>query len=203
MCGTWDVEMTLWPRPGGPGLSTKATSTIRAALRRAVRRGEDRRRAERRAVHDAGVDRLQQLHAPVRGDADLQHQRQPHRRERRLRGEDQPVRAEGGLPAGRRDLAPAHRDPAALGRRDDGGQLPELRKSAGVEGRGDQIHAQDEVAARQSRASEPRDPRSGSGVEARLSGDRGSGIGDRGSGIGDRDRNSRGTAACRVMPREQ
>ena len=29
MCGTWDVEMTLWPRPGGPGLSTKATSTIR------------------------------------------------------------------------------------------------------------------------------------------------------------------------------
>jgi Protein of unknown function (DUF1579) len=29
MCGTWDVEMTLWPRPGGPGLSTRATSTIR------------------------------------------------------------------------------------------------------------------------------------------------------------------------------
>jgi hypothetical protein len=29
MCGTWDVEMTLWPRPGGPGLTTKATSTIR------------------------------------------------------------------------------------------------------------------------------------------------------------------------------
>jgi hypothetical protein len=29
MCGTWDVEMTLWPRPGGPGLPTKATSTIR------------------------------------------------------------------------------------------------------------------------------------------------------------------------------
>jgi len=29
MCGTWDVEMTLWPRPGGPGLATKATSTIR------------------------------------------------------------------------------------------------------------------------------------------------------------------------------
>ena len=29
MCGTWDVEMTLWPRPGGPGLTTSATSTIR------------------------------------------------------------------------------------------------------------------------------------------------------------------------------
>jgi hypothetical protein len=29
MVGTWDVEMTLWPRPGGPGLPTKGTSTIR------------------------------------------------------------------------------------------------------------------------------------------------------------------------------
>jgi Protein of unknown function (DUF1579) len=28
MSGTWDVEMTLWPRPGGPGLTTKGTSTI-------------------------------------------------------------------------------------------------------------------------------------------------------------------------------
>ena len=32
MCGAWDVEMTLWPRPGGPGLTTKATSTIRPLL---------------------------------------------------------------------------------------------------------------------------------------------------------------------------
>lgn len=32
MAGTWDVEMTLWPRPGGPGLTTKATSTIRPIL---------------------------------------------------------------------------------------------------------------------------------------------------------------------------
>ena len=29
MCGTWDVEMTVWPRPNGPGITTKATSTIR------------------------------------------------------------------------------------------------------------------------------------------------------------------------------
>jgi hypothetical protein len=29
MSGTWDVEMTLWPRPGGPGLTAKCTSTIR------------------------------------------------------------------------------------------------------------------------------------------------------------------------------
>jgi hypothetical protein len=29
MIGTWDVEMTLWPRPGGPGIPTKGTSTIR------------------------------------------------------------------------------------------------------------------------------------------------------------------------------
>jgi hypothetical protein len=32
MCGTWDVEMTLWTRPGGPGVTTKATSTIRPLL---------------------------------------------------------------------------------------------------------------------------------------------------------------------------
>jgi hypothetical protein len=32
MCGTWDVELTLWPRPGGPGLTTKGTSTIRPLL---------------------------------------------------------------------------------------------------------------------------------------------------------------------------
>jgi hypothetical protein len=29
MTGTWDVDMTIWPRPGGAGLMTKATSTIR------------------------------------------------------------------------------------------------------------------------------------------------------------------------------
>jgi hypothetical protein len=29
MCGTWNVEMTFWFRPGGPGVTVKATSTIR------------------------------------------------------------------------------------------------------------------------------------------------------------------------------
>lgn len=29
MAGTWDVEMTLWPRPGGAGIATTGTSTIR------------------------------------------------------------------------------------------------------------------------------------------------------------------------------
>ena len=32
MCGTWDVEMTFWLRPGGPGIATRGTSTIRALL---------------------------------------------------------------------------------------------------------------------------------------------------------------------------
>jgi hypothetical protein len=32
MAGTWQIEMTLWPRPGGPGLSTTGTSTIRPIL---------------------------------------------------------------------------------------------------------------------------------------------------------------------------
>jgi hypothetical protein len=32
MVGTWDVEFTLWPRPGGPSLTTKATSTIRSVV---------------------------------------------------------------------------------------------------------------------------------------------------------------------------
>lgn len=30
MVGTWDVEMTFWTQPGRPGLTSKATSTIRA-----------------------------------------------------------------------------------------------------------------------------------------------------------------------------
>ena len=29
MCGTWDVEMTLWVQPGRPGISARGTSTIR------------------------------------------------------------------------------------------------------------------------------------------------------------------------------
>jgi uncharacterized protein DUF1579 len=29
MSGTWNVEMTFWFRPGGPGITTKGTSTIR------------------------------------------------------------------------------------------------------------------------------------------------------------------------------
>lgn len=29
MCGSWDVEMTFWFKPGGPGIPTKGTSTIR------------------------------------------------------------------------------------------------------------------------------------------------------------------------------
>ena len=29
MCGTWDVEITFWFRPGAPGLATRGTSTIR------------------------------------------------------------------------------------------------------------------------------------------------------------------------------
>ncbi|MFN8177772.1 MAG: DUF1579 family protein [bacterium] len=29
MCGTWDVEMTFWFKPGGPGIGSNGTSTIR------------------------------------------------------------------------------------------------------------------------------------------------------------------------------
>ena len=29
MCGAWDVEMTLFPQPGRPGIATRGTSTIR------------------------------------------------------------------------------------------------------------------------------------------------------------------------------
>src|SRR5258707_11962380 len=32
MCGTWDIEMTLWTRPGGPGITIEGTSTIRPLL---------------------------------------------------------------------------------------------------------------------------------------------------------------------------
>jgi hypothetical protein len=30
LCGTWDVEMTFWFKPGGPGVTTNGTSTIRS-----------------------------------------------------------------------------------------------------------------------------------------------------------------------------
>ena len=30
MCGAWDVEVTFWFQPGGPGITTKGTSTIRS-----------------------------------------------------------------------------------------------------------------------------------------------------------------------------
>ena len=32
MCGTWDVEMTFWFRPDGPGVTTTGTSTIKSLL---------------------------------------------------------------------------------------------------------------------------------------------------------------------------
>jgi hypothetical protein len=32
MCGTWDVDMSLWLRPDGPPLPAKGTSTIRSIL---------------------------------------------------------------------------------------------------------------------------------------------------------------------------
>ena len=32
MCGTWDVELTFWFRPGGAPVVTKGTSTIRTLL---------------------------------------------------------------------------------------------------------------------------------------------------------------------------
>ncbi len=32
MSGAWDVEMTLWTRPGGPALTTKGRSTIQSLL---------------------------------------------------------------------------------------------------------------------------------------------------------------------------
>ena len=83
MRGAWDVEMTFWFKPGGQGLTTKATSTYSFAVRRALRRREDRGRAQRHAVHDAVVDWVQRRHASVPGDADREHEFQSHRRERR------------------------------------------------------------------------------------------------------------------------
>jgi hypothetical protein len=32
LCGTWDVELTFWFKPGAQGLTTKGTSTIRSIL---------------------------------------------------------------------------------------------------------------------------------------------------------------------------
>jgi hypothetical protein len=32
LCGIWNVEMTLWPRPDGAGIAAKATSIIRRTV---------------------------------------------------------------------------------------------------------------------------------------------------------------------------
>jgi hypothetical protein len=32
LCGTWDVELTFWFKPGAPGMTTKGTSIIRSLL---------------------------------------------------------------------------------------------------------------------------------------------------------------------------
>jgi hypothetical protein len=32
MAGTWEIEMTFWPKPGVPGLAARATSVIRPLL---------------------------------------------------------------------------------------------------------------------------------------------------------------------------
>ena len=57
MCGTWDVEMTLWPRPGGPGLTVKATSTIRPLFDGVF--VEEKIEGANGAPFDDGLDRLQ------------------------------------------------------------------------------------------------------------------------------------------------
>jgi hypothetical protein len=32
MCGTWDVDITMWTQPTGPGMTVKGTATIRSLL---------------------------------------------------------------------------------------------------------------------------------------------------------------------------
>jgi hypothetical protein len=54
------------------------------AVQRALRRREDRRRAERRAVHNPRVDWLQHRNASLRGHARREHEHHSHRRDRRL-----------------------------------------------------------------------------------------------------------------------
>ena len=115
MCGTWDVEMTFWFKPGGQGLTTKATSTIRSLF--------DGLFVEEKiegALNGTPFTTLSwtgfnaDTHQ-YRGHADREHEFQSHRRERRLRRTDETVRVQGGLPVGRRDVASADRHPVHVG----------------------------------------------------------------------------------------
>ena len=58
-------------------------------------------------------------------------------------------------PLGRRHVAPAYRDPADVGGRDDRDQLSELRQGAGVEGGRNQVHAPGAVALTAARGRSP------------------------------------------------
>ena len=72
MSGAWDVEIAFWFKPGGPGVSTTATSTIRPLFDGIFTKR--RSRNAERCPHDARVDRLQHDNTPVRGDAHREHE---------------------------------------------------------------------------------------------------------------------------------
>ena len=147
MCGTWDVEMTFWLRPGGPGLATKGTSTIRPLL--------DGRFVEEKI--DGTLNGTPFTTLAWTGFNTDTHQYEATRisstntmriaEAGRYDEQTRQFELKGRLRARRRHVAPADGDPVGIGGHDGGDQLLELRRGAGVEGRGDRVRAQSQVGS--------------------------------------------------------
>ena len=139
MVGVWDVEVTFWLRPGGPGMASKGVSTIQPLFGGLFI--EEKIEGTLNGVPFTDTD------PSVTCTQDCEHQHDPYRRDRRLRRKHQAVRAQGGVSARRRNVASTHGHSVHVGRHHDGHQLLELRHGARMEGRRDQVHAADQVAA--------------------------------------------------------
>ena len=140
LAGTWDVEMTFKFRPDGPGIPTKGTSTIRSLLGGLFI--EEKIEGALNGTpfttlawtgYNTGTKQYEATRIASTNTARIAEAGSYDERTRTLR-------AQGGLPAGGRDVAPAHGHSAHLSRQHDRDELLELRHRAGVEGRGNQIH---------------------------------------------------------------
>ena len=146
MAGVWDVEVTFWLRPGGPGIASKACQRFnRCSAVSSSRRKSKARSTVRRSRPSPGQALIR---SPISTRRRASRVPTPFglRRLAATTRRQEAVRAQGGVSARRRYLAPTHGHPADLRGHDDGNQLSELRRGARVEGRRDQVHAAHEVA---------------------------------------------------------
>ena len=82
MCGTWDVEMTFWLKPGGPGSRRKGTSTIRPLFDGLFIEEKIEGTLNGAPFTTLAWTGFNTVYPPVRGHAHRQHEHHSHRRDR-------------------------------------------------------------------------------------------------------------------------